>query len=751
MQRALSVVLVALCACAGQVRYCSTDQDCLDGARCDLDANVCVRDGAGGGIGGSGAASGGSGGTGGVGGGTSAGGGGTSGGGGGTSATCTPPCNAATECTSSNTCLARYLAIDWVAPQDQSFVYSRSVQLTARLQGAPGRSPADPSTLLLDLTMPDGGTLRGLLSRVDAGLYSTMAMLDTPGLYGARAEYPDAGLRSGSTGFSADFSPPVFTMVPDAPAARSSLPEFDERDPLFDAGPNIYRRDDLVTVRITADRNAVDEASFLVSLRGPGDAGPFALAPFPNAPSCSSCTPTDFCRCFRADLSKPPLEAMNGMFELEARGRTAASAFSSVRQTIPVTRFKWRRALGAVTSGPQTFDGVSSPAIDPEGNVVVMVREPTGTVYTVSPWGHVIGTATVPAAIGDVTVAGTGTRFLALKSGPATLAAVGADGGVSPWTCDAGPFASAGTAVEPVSPLALLSGDVLAGWGGVGQPGMLGGIAFFAQSNSACKVEPAMFYISSAAAAGAGPSTLWSITPDGMARELQFSPPGTVTWTRAFDAGMPTPPRFLATSPTTLTAGTIYLGRNLLRTSWSEVTWGFSSGANTPPTGLVVGAGGEAVASVRTSGSTAGLLIATGEDAGTIEPALSAPPLSAPVIGKGGLLYLYGTAAGGAEEMYVYDLRGQRLWRDRVLPQGNVEGAPVLDCTRDLTRAKSPGRPGVAYSVESSHSFGGRTVSLVAVIVDSAGIDTAAEWPVHLHDPRHTNNSATPLTEFSCP
>ncbi len=122
---------------------------------------------------------------------------------------------------------------------------------------------------------------------------------------------------------------------------------------------------------------------------------------------------------------------------------------------------------------------------------------------------------------------------------------------------------------------------------------------------------------------------------------------------------------------------------------------------------------------------------------------------AAPLLGKGGLLYL----PGGSGVM-VRPIDGGQPWMIDV--PGSSDGgfitSPNIDCTRSAAGSAIAGRPGVLYVIRSSRNLGAfREGELFAIIVDSPGIETASLWPKAFHDPRNTNNSSTSLAEFACP
>ena len=76
------------------------------------------------------------------------------------------------------------------------------------------------------------------------------------------------------------------------------------------------------------------------------------------------------------------------------------------------------------------------------------------------------------------------------------------------------------------------------------------------------------------------------------------------------------------------------------------------------------------------------------------------------------------------------------VWSAQLSTSANFRGSPVLDCERDGMGA------GVIYAASDSGD-------IVALLVDSPGLDPSAPWPKYQHDVRNTGNPTTPIQ--SCP
>jgi hypothetical protein len=75
------------------------------------------------------------------------------------------------------------------------------------------------------------------------------------------------------------------------------------------------------------------------------------------------------------------------------------------------------------------------------------------------------------------------------------------------------------------------------------------------------------------------------------------------------------------------------------------------------------------------------------------------------------------------------------------LALGNVVASPTLDCNR--IRGKSTPSSGTLY-IATSNGY------LVALIVDSHGLDPTAAWPKYQHDASNTGNSTNTQLNPGC-
>ena len=120
-----------------------------------------------------------------------------------------------------------------------------------------------------------------------------------------------------------------------------------------------------------------------------------------------------------------------------------------------------------------------------------------------------------------------------------------------------------------------------------------------------------------------------------------------------------------------------------------------------------------------------------------------------PLVGRGGRLFVIGN--DGAVRAFDLATLGERWRWDGTL---GLSSELNLDINRDAPQPCAAGQPGVLYVVAFSASgwhAGTPDTRLYAVLVDSAGLERAAPWPRHQHDPGSTGNSTTSLVPYTCP
>jgi hypothetical protein len=195
--------------------------------------------------------------------------------------------------------------------------------------------------------------------------------------------------------------------------------------------------------------------------------------------------------------------------------------------------------------------------------------------------------------------------------------------------------------------------------------------------------------------------------------------------------------------------GAVGAGRVFVRASDGTGTT-TGSMPNTPVSGIAIGSGPTLFAVV-TQASGVGTLRsfdATGDTVGATMtlpagfsftfPAGATPGATTPVLGRGG--FLYATANNGnvvAADQQSLDVSWLKPLPAAIATSTQVLASPTLDCNRT-----DPS------SATGAYYFATTTGWLVAYIVDSPGLDSAAAWPKYQHDARNTGSTGTAI---ECP
>ncbi|MHB8875926.1 MAG: hypothetical protein ACYC8T_19735, partial [Myxococcaceae bacterium] len=388
-------------------RTCTQPSDCGAGERCDTAREVCVPLE-----------------------GTDAGDAGPDGGDAGPE--CSPACAGWGECVAA-ACVPRYASLTWASPAAGTRVGAGPVTLAAQLATAAGRSRNDPAELTF--TGDGGATVSGTLSRVDAGYYAGAWTAPGEGSYALVARFADAGLSSAPLALVVDRTGPVFTVTVPAPARGCDGGALCEVDPAggYQAA---FKRDELVTVKVSSPANDVAASSVRLVVTGLGDGGqPGASEPALAVQPDTGCG-QPYCGTVQVDLSRPQMRAFRGTMGLAVTGTDDVGNAGGVDGGVMVTRWKWSFEVT-----PSAAPIKTSPAIGPNGTVYfgTVALGSTGTLYAVNPdgtlrWAFDAGAVEGSPAVG-LTDAGVETVFVASTSPTgATLVALTGAGTVS-QTC----------------------------------------------------------------------------------------------------------------------------------------------------------------------------------------------------------------------------------------------------------------------------------------------------------------------------
>lgn len=286
---------------------------------------------------------------------------------------CSSGCPAGTVCdTTSGLCAIS--GIELVSPADDAGRVRSPVLVRARVRMAdPDRAP-DALTLRTRL---EGGTPEVLsLLRVAPGEYEGTWVEDVDGAY--LVEVSGEGLSPLERTIAVDNTPPLLTLQVEENVAafRSQLPGVEDRDVDF---PGAWRRDEVVTVRVTAGEPASDFRWTVQGPTGGGAAGPDASA---EQTITETCPATANCRRGRVDLSVPEFKTYRGAITVTARVTDLVGNTAEQTLQIDVTRFRWKRAWSAIAG---------APAVGAGGVIYVPVAANPPVVFSVLPDGRQAG------------------------------------------------------------------------------------------------------------------------------------------------------------------------------------------------------------------------------------------------------------------------------------------------------------------------------------------------------------------------
>lgn len=655
---------------------------------------------------------------------------------------CASPC-ADFEVCERGACVSRSLALQWLAPGDGTNVDAGLVHLAAQLVTTPGRPADEVASLTAELrSSSDAGTRTATLV-ADGGVFSGEVVLE-------RGEWTATVSRGVLTGRQTFWVGPLplalrvtFGPRPDAGMPSTAFEPFDP------VRPESYRRDLVLPIRISSDTGELDASSVVVELRSGADA---LTLPGMTCPPELACGPSP-CACFAADLSALRLDALNGLFPLSVTARDvyglqaqdSSPGVGSRLPAIPVTRWGWRARFFT----PMGTSPVLGPfvALDGAGRVIVAetqdVRSVTACFSTTgAPCWQRPGRVEAPPLVSSWPDAGQVVHLPNFADGTA-IATIDTQAG----TLVAQPPVTAFTAVA--APMTLLDDGadsgvpLLAGLSHDGDPTLQ---RLFAWGPSTwTTAAPGAIGGFPTAVTGAGSRLLWS---------AQRTSGGSVLLRQDFDGGVwDGLSAQVATGLAArhlVSAGDVVVGARAGEGpgSWfgwdqsSGSGWSFTPGATADALAFVMPTAGELIGTRYrgTSGATEIVRLPLDGGAALATQPMPSPSLDAPALGADGRVYALDVSGalrvlGGQSlvSQWSYTFVGERF-----------EKAPLLDCARDASGAVLAGRPGRLVVAGSS----GRLYSL---IVDARGADPAAPWPLVFHDPANTNNTATPLANFSCP
>jgi outer membrane protein assembly factor BamB len=610
-----------------------------------------------------------------------------------------------------------------------------------------------PQTIVLNVRRGETPAGEITLERKSAGKYvGTWRAAVDEGTYGLVAEWKGTSLKSLSVAVSVDNTAPRFELALAPRSLPPTEPGLIVSDPNGPENSRPYGEELVVQVR-TDDKNPKDDGVVVVASMG----GASVRANVQRVGNCN--TPFTFCGEARLQPWRLPLNDFRGSMTLHADGTDAAgnAVSGAAAQPVPVTRFKWERTIGGKITG--------APAVGGRGTLYVGndAGATTGAFFALKPdgtsqWRNAVNLGSVRGspAVGAYGNEGE-TVFVAGKSeaGLGLYALAGQTGAVLNQGGRVGAPLAGCTFPNGTNPnaSAILTDEVAetqveTGLFVLDDPRTAVGVR---RLSSGWECVPSNSGLNSAVPANSGGAT--GLAVQGLS--FFYGTAGLKVVGYSFGARNS---RFLSSALPALVFG--------VALSESNVVVG-ASGQAGGVGGLYVVPIVDSPTEVAPSAVSAGVRVAhlalraaspapvayfgaeTDESPQFWRHAVTpmttpvtrpAPGLmsEAPVIGQGGLVYTVVSSGGGRLAVWDAESMTER-WNHIV---GDATASPTLDCARDAAGEKVHG-PGTLYV-----PLGGK---LLAVSVDSRGLDTTAPWPKYQRDPRNTGNADTDLSQFTCP
>ncbi|HLL03881.1 MAG TPA: hypothetical protein VK539_25070 [Myxococcaceae bacterium] len=675
---------------------------------------------------------------------------------------CSPACPEYEACVRGS-CRPRFTGVNILSPTSNAVVSSNpdggvdggAVAVVAELVLNTEFTAARqfPESLTFSATLSGGG---------DAGTFGAVVRSDgtytvpwlppmAQGTVELTAAYPAAGL-SNSVNVTVDSVPPTFTISFSAPPPRAmgNVTTADQRDPML-AGA--FRRDEPVTVTVSANENVVSFDMTVAGIASGGNPGQTQTVTMQPAGSCGT---SPFCRTATVDLSTLEMNVFRGNMTFRVEGQDGAGNRSSTTATLPVTRWKW------------AYDGngpiVGSPAVGSRGTIYFGTNLSTGQgkMFGINPdgsrkWENVVGDVSGSPAVGAFSGGEEHVYTAARTASTQSLLALRFSDGSKRLDC---PYSNA-TEV----PGSLAVGSTAATVGTVET-------AVGVYSGNQVRIvgarpdaNPVLGESRCTEVSGTGPGAIPASGPGSslvMKDQTIFYGTSVTGGARitSYDLGSGTSSVRTGFPQSTgnLTRGIVLVGDKVYAGSGNSENPDlgnlFSISATTggavtpvyPTTGssrvfnLVVGAGDVAYFGAETASSVELLSLPLGMAVGPTRVAGVDTLRSAPVIGKNDRLYTVNTQ-GRVSARVASTLA--LLWNvDVNVDLSMKDTSPTLDCQRDA------GGAGISGATTGTLYFVG-TTRLYAFIVDSPSLAANAPWPKFQRDARNTGNPATPVT--NCP
>jgi hypothetical protein len=535
-------------------------------------------------------------------------------------------------------------------------------------------------------------------------------------------------------GLTVDTTGPLLSVVPAASSGRDPDGGFIYKDPM---APSAWRRDQTATVRVESSSADVDPQSVSVLVRG-FDGG-VALEGLTLAPT-TPCQGKAYCATVDVPLWKPGLPAFRGEFAVEVSAKDRVGNPTSGRGSIPVTRWKWRHGINSAVI-------TAAPAVGNKGVLYVgttNINNNDGRFLALSEDGRLLweantGAVVASPAVGNVLPDGMERVYVAHRK--ASTNRVGFYAGSSVFSSSCADFSSTTALVQS----ALAIGQVPVGSAsetvyGV-YTGRAGGTLFAVRPDEndpqfQCPTNPSVGDVVTPGSMLASGASVLLGTSTGRLKSYALGTSGlwnsSAQWDRPLGVVNPTAMAVAdgkifggSNANSRLFTAPLDGGQDPTNTPTASPAWNASIGG-TPETRVVVGLQGNALLALDTA------------DGGTQSIETPSEVIKgAPVWGAGGYVYTASSTSGVIQARRPLE---HIEWQfDAESP---IEASMNLDCSRAADGGVVSGMPGVLYAATQDGK-------VLAIVVDSPGLDSTAPWPKYQHDSRNTGNPATPLT--SCP
>ncbi len=622
------------------------------------------------------------------------------------------------------------LSISWTDPTvGQQFGPRSFASVPLRLTATRG----DGGAFAADVPYWIDGGATGVLSKQAAEWTGSLDAGATSGNRTVTAGWP--GGPTAARSFEVVLSAPVVTLIVEPPPNRAAQDQDSD-------GVRRWKKSESALLRLESNRPLVPSSVVFSQsdVTRVGDA------------ACSACGNVA-CLCFAMDLRTQALGSGVGLVAASvASGEdTLGNTFAVVGPVnVPVTRLKWARDMapalsvsplavalkssGVVVSGAKLGNGSALWNVTPDGGAT-------------NAWSSVSDTVTAGPLVGaqeDIYVAtSSGAQALLVKN-PGASQAIRC-GVVSSATYDGDLALRAPGPTEVV--YAVRSDGVLA----PAQGSCVASVIDDGNSGSLAGRPTVAIQSDDVFVAGAGSAPVWKF----LATAANPSPRGWVTTTTLFPANLFLIGAGIAGGGGGPTVGGVFGFVNPGGSLDGGITATATPG--TSPGGAAV-VGGTPANAVVYYGDNGGRVrrvnIAGGAAVTFASPASSAAIPSvrfsdrAPLLGAGGHVYVIGSD-GVLRVLNATTLVEEWNWSG-LFPASAPPSAISqlnLDIDRSVPIPCGPSQPGVLYVASTAAGV----TKLVALLVDSPGLDRQAPWPRYQHNPANTGNSATGLTLWTCP